>query len=839
MDIQGNQRGTKNLNPTLGGSCNYATYPSNSHDFGAMGFVVCYSEYGTVDAIVPFRGYKTYIQDIAPSEDDNFIAVSGYFSRFIEDGPYIWDSLESENVLRGGPTGAPAGITNANYYNQHSSEYPWISGGSSTIGSGDWIYGSYDPPITGNLGIGFDVDVSLENATWFSFNYNDAAPDNQTALLRSLVTGNVIKIYHGITSTSYLIESIESIYGDIGLKYYVKYSAGAKGTFPQSIGDTCSFEFLDYAAGVFPSVKLLRSRSSYWTTNAILCNSPFVAKIGRDLGNTTSFTGLGVNSDYLSDIRKSYRGLGFRHFPAKYMSKSIDVKDTKVDITKYSINLALKSGVNIAANRSVIKTADVSTLKNLWKRTSDGYYTDEKILGISYPISLLTWSQDSVISYVRLLSDDLSLAATVNSTTSQIGSITSSFKYLGSTKSMHNDSSTIITGTSNRSFTMGGINFSGIEGTYKQFYLIVDGSGLGITGGFLDAKTGSAYLPRVTNNQSMYYITSEFGASGGYFGTNFIADASTGTYFLTSGITEQGVSKSFIKTFIDLPSPSTVIQGVSLAGPEQYCITYKRIGMDASPYWYVLKTNLDGTILSTVNFGDANINTFTSTTDDDGNIFMSGYYYNYDNPVDGNSYIYLPNDSGFSLVSKRYKPELGINLGQIISRSGSGAWTWCDVHSTDSGMQIPLMSTVIFNNYASNIYGKKNNKWILTNSITGEELLNVKNTPYFIYTFTAPGNYTIYNSVEDGAGNVYIQAKPGYIEVVNHKQKNPDDKRPDFVNSFDYGQPEVFPGRDYQVHKLAKDLAEEQASILRGEIVPFGSGFTVYHNPDATFRQDG
>jgi PKD repeat protein len=177
-------------------------------------------------------------------------------------------------------------------------------------------------------------------------------------------------------------------------------------------------------------------------------------------------------------------------------------------------------------------------------------------------------------------------------------------------------------------------------------------------------------------------------------------------------------------------------------------------------------------------------------------------------------------------------------MGQIISRPGSGAWTWCDVHSTDKGMQIPLMTTVVFNNYASNLYGKKNNKWILSNSVTGEELLNVKNTPYFIYTFTAPGNYTISNSVEDAAGNVYVQSNPGYIEVVNHKQKNPDDRNPDFVDSFDYGQPEAFPGRDYQARKLAKDLAADQASILNDEIVPFGVGFTVYHNPDATFRQD-
>jgi hypothetical protein len=835
-DYNGNPISLKNLNPTLGGNIDYGTYPSNSHDYGAMGFVVTFSEYGTVDAIIPFRGYRTYVQDIAPSEDENFIAVSGYFSRFIENGPYIWDSLETENALRGGPTGAPAGLTNNNYYTSHSSDFPWCNS-TSTIGSGTWQYTTTVPPISTGFNVNFQNNQNFEEVVSFSFNYNDIF-GNQTSQLQSFVTGNVLNVTYGAVNASYIINSVENIETLSGLIYNVTYASGATGPFTPTPGSNYNFLFYDTKSGVFPAVKGLRSRAQYWNTNQIICNSPFVAKIGRDLGNTTSFTGLGQNSDFTSDVRKSYRGLGFRHFPAKYMSKRTDLKNSKVDITKYSINLALSSFVNLSVNRSVIKTADVSTLKNLWKRTNDGFYTSEKILGTTYPISQ-TWSGDSVMSYVRLSSDDLSLMATTNSQTYQIGSLTSSTKNLSIAKSMHNDSSTIITGNSNRSFSMAGIDFfNGTQGTYNQFYILIDGKGLGITGGYVNGKSGSSYLPKATNDQSVYYVTTEFGASGSYFGNNFIAESATGSYFLTSTITEQGTPKTFYKTFVGRPSISTFLDDVELSGDDQYLITYKTIGSTNPPFYNMLKTDLTGVPLASINFGGANLNCFTSTTDPDGNIFMSGYYYRTDG-FDYDGYIYLSNDSGFSLLSKRHKADLGLNMGQIISRPGSGAWTWCDVHSTNSGMQIPLMTTVVFNNYASNIYGKKNNKWILSDSVTGEEILNVKNTPYFIYTFTAPGNYTIYNSVEDAAGNVYVQTNPGYIEVINHKQKNPNDKRPDFVNSFDYGQPEVFPGRDYQVHKLAKDMEQEQASILKGEAVPFGAGFTVYHNPDATFRQDG
>jgi len=837
-DYNGNPASLKNLNPTLGGKTDTVNAGSSSLDSGTMGFVVCYNEYGSVDSIIPFRGHRTFVQDIAPSEDGNFISVSGYFTRFIEDGPYIWDSLETENVLRGGPTGAPAGLTNINYYNEYASEFPWASS-NSVIGNGSWEFGTTYPPITAGFCITQSPNQTFEDVTSITFNYIDTN-GNQTSQLQNLVTGNVINITSVIGGVSYIIESIETLVGLSGLKFNVSHASGATGPFIQTIGDVSDFLFYSTKTGVFPSVGYLNTRTQYWDTNQIICNSPFVAKIGRDLGNTTSFTGLGINSDYLSDIRKSYRGLGFRHFPAKYESKRTDVKETKIDVTKYSINLTIKSYINLTASRPAIKTADVSTLKNLWRRNSDGYYTSEKILGVPYNISQ-TWSGDSVLSYVRLSSDDLSLMTTSDSTTYEIGSSTSSIKNISSTKSMHNDSSTLISGNSNRSFNMCGVDFISTEGTYNQFYLIVDNAGIGLTGGYLGGKTGSSYLPRVSNNQSMYYITTEFGGSGSYLGNNFVADSSTGTYFLTSGITEQGTQKTFYSTFIDKSSSLLYLDSVVLSGNDQYYISYR--GLDISPtfmvtpYRHVIKTDMNGVILDDINFGGIDPQTFTLCSDSDGNLFMSGYYTT-SSDVAGDGYIYLDPNTGFSLLSKKYKSELGLNMGQIISRPGSGAWTWCDVHSTDSGMKIPLMTTVVFNNYASNIYGKQNNKWILSNSVTGDEILNVKDTPYFIYTFTAPGNYTIYNSVEDAAGNVYMQTNPGYIEVINHKQKNPDDRRPDFVNSFDYGEPEVFPGRDYQVHKLSKDLAEEQAAILRDGIIPFGSGFTVYNNPDATFRED-
>jgi PKD repeat protein len=146
---------------------------------------------------------------------------------------------------------------------------------------------------------------------------------------------------------------------------------------------------------------------------------------------------------------------------------------------------------------------------------------------------------------------------------------------------------------------------------------------------------------------------------------------------------------------------------------------------------------------------------------------------------------------------------------------------------------------VVFNNYGSNIYGKQNNVWSLTDAKTGQEILNVKSTPYFIYTFTDPGYYTIYNMVEDSWGNVYEISKPGFIEIVDHKVKRPDDRRPDFVDSNDYGYPQLpFSTRGYEFMRLSKDLAEQEAEILIANTTQFGSAVVIPGNPDSTFDSE-
>lgn len=833
------------LNPTIGGSTDVSVDDYSSLDNGKLGFIVSYNEKGNVDSILPFRGYKTEIQDLSASPEGDFIIATGVFDRFIESGPYVWDSKEGEVVLRGGPTGAPSGVTTRNIQGLTSGTYPWIYQ-SLIIVNEDW---EYLPGDFGQTSTKFDLEFNgsseWKNIYQIYVNYDNLSSNVSTDMDQLVTANSIILDNYNSAYAIYRINSISTLPNNpTGLLFNVTYSdfqaSGAtSGAFSQLSGDTFSIQFYDSSINSYPLVTDLVSRSIVWNANDYISNSIFVAKIGSDMGNTFTFTDLAATGDYNRNIRSSYRGLSFRNFPGKYFLDSTlgDIKRSKVDVINYYVNLGLSSTPYFTPSSS---TADLSTLKNEWIRTSDYPSAPNLILGSTTDISQ-NWTYDSMLSYVRLSVNDLELisASTSESIYPGVGP-TSADRFVNSAKSLADGNSLLITGISNRNFNFGGIGITGTSDTYTPFYEILSSDGLGVTGGFLNGTTGSNSYPVASKDESAYYITSVFGTAGTYFGNNLSSGLTAGTNFLTAKITDQGTTLESFNNYINLDPNGISLENSCPLPNDNYLINYRETTGATSYSIGLLKTNrlnknldLQKIEINEENPVDLNVS-LVSTVDYHGNIFISGFNYG----VTGSGFISINQNTGFSFLSEQYVPELGINLGNIISRSGAGTWTWCDVHSTDKGMQIPLLSTVIFNNYASDIYGKQNNKWILSNSQTSEEILNVKSTPYFIFTFSETGNYTIYNQVEDSFGNVYAVTKPGFIEVVNHKVKKPEDTNPNYVDSFDYGYPEPFTGRDSQAMKLSKDLAESQIKIMEGNNPPIGTGLVIPNNPDSTFRED-
>jgi hypothetical protein len=794
----------------------------NSENNGKTGFIVAYSERGKVESILPFKGFSTEIQSICSSEDGLYIYASGIFNRFIEIGEFIWGAYGSP-ITTGGATGAPVGVTNPNVPGATSGAYPGIGVPAFgtmvlnrpwrvSVGSGDSVGNIYcDFAFTGfPAGTG----GSYNNVNLVYLNFIDALGANQSSNINSRLTGQTLSIVEGGNTAYYRIDQIYRDSNSYGIR--TTYQSGATAAFPYTNGTSITIQISQYTPSVYPYT--IANAGTKPDSKAI-----FVAKIGRDLGDISSFSG--ITGDYNSSIQKSYRINSFRHFVPTSTYPG-GTAYTSVDSSKYHVNLAITHEASTPVT--------FNTLKNAWDRNDD-LSTSPSIIGDS--------SENIFGSYVKLDCDNLALSDVSNST-----GTTGGF-YIDEIKSSNNESGVLLTGQTKGDFSMFGMELfhpSSSDYSSYPFYIIAGPTGNGITGGIINigGTSANSNINKIhsAKDNSGYYVNTVIGdygqgLTGSYFGNQIVLGSTGENYLYTAEITDQGTVKNIFSNKTGVLDREMDILYFDKLDNDQFITSYSINTPGLTGYNIaLLKTNNAGKNLDLENLGLFN-GDITFTKDSGSNLFSSGI--NTSGTTGGTgSLVYVGATGGFATLIEQYKPELGINLGNIISRPGSGAWTWCDVHSTDNYMEIPLLSTVVFNNYASNIYGKKNNKWILSNSETKDELLNIKGSPYFIYTFVDPGYYTIYNQVEDSAGNIYEVSKPGFIKVINHKDKRPDDLRPDFVDSSDYGYPNPpFLARDYQAMRLGKDLMYQEMEILQSNRGQFGSAIVIPNNPDSTFNK--
>lgn len=808
----------------IGPSLNSNTLSSyNTQNNGKTGFIVSYSESGKVESILPFKGFSTEIQSLCSSEDGLYLYASGTFDKFIEVGEFVWSAYEN---LSGptGATGSPIGVTNSMVPGATSGSYAGIgvpSNGTISLSSAwDISVGSTDAVGSGGcdfefngITAGYGGNYDVINKIYL--NFIDSGSVNRYSTISTILTGQTIRISEGSSTAYYRINQIYRDTDSFGIG--VTYQSGSTGSVPYTNGTSMAVSSYDRYSTVYPYT--LYNGNSQLNSKAI-----FVAKIGRDLGDISSFAG--ITGDYNNSIQKAYRINSFRHFvPASTYPGGTAY--TSIDSSKYHVN------ISITHEASTPVTFD--TLKNAWDRNDD-LSTSPSTIGNS--------SENIFGSYVKLDCDNLALSNVVNST-----GTTGGF-YIEEIKSSNNESGVLITGQTKGNFSMFGLNiFHPSPSDYSSypFYILAGATGNGITGGIINIG-GTSANPNINKihsakDNSGYYVNTVIGdygqgLTGSYFSNQIVLGSTGENYLYTAEITDQGTVKNIFSNKTGILDREMEILYFDKLDDNQFISSYKVNTPGLTGYNVaLLKTNNSGKNLDLENLGlfEGDI---TFTKDSGSNLFSSGI--NTSGTTGGTgSLVYVGATGGFATLIEQYKPELGINLGNIISRPGSGAWTWCDVHSTDNYMEIPLLSTVVFNNYASNIYGKKNNKWILSNSETKDELLNIKGSPYFIYTFVDPGYYTIYNQVEDSAGNIYEVSNPGFIKVINHKDKRPDDVRPDFVDSSDYGYPNPpFPARDYKAMRLGKDLMYQEMEILQANKGQFGSAIVIPNNPDSTFNKE-
>jgi hypothetical protein len=213
---------------------------------------------------------------------------------------------------------------------------------------------------------------------------------------------------------------------------------------------------------------------------------------------------------------------------------------------------------------------------------------------------------------------------------------------------------------------------------------------------------------------------------------------------------------------------------------------------------YLSKFDKDGTLVDIVTAGGLMTDTGSDLIlDKEENIYVTGYF---SGPVDFSPYIVASphtssNDAFIGKIPKK-RFEAGNKIGAVQSWLGSHSWSWREESFYKTEFEIPLASTIFINPINSLIPGKKNHIWTLKDAFTGEVIVKVRKTPYFIWTFTNPGFYTISCDLEDANGNLYSAQHEGKIRVIDHKNPEAGDLIPEIVTSDDYLSRTIYDNRD-------------------------------------------
>jgi len=204
---------------------------------------------------------------------------------------------------------------------------------------------------------------------------------------------------------------------------------------------------------------------------------------------------------------------------------------------------------------------------------------------------------------------------------------------------------------------------------------------------------------------------------------------------------------------------------------------------------YLVKFNKSGLLVDVVTAGgNLEDEGLSLVLDVEENIYITGYF---EGNADFSPWVVASPPGGNNMNAfigkipkQRFHP--GLSIGGVQSWLGSHSWSWREEIFYKEEFEIPLASTIFINPIDSLIPGKKEHLWTLTDTETGAVIAKIRKTPYFIWTFTNPGFYSIACSLQDANGNLYETQHKGKIRVIDHKTPFAGDLIPDIVNPEDY-----------------------------------------------------
>lgn len=545
----------------------------------------------------------------------------------------------------------------------------------------------------------------------------------------------------------------------------------------------------------------------------------FILEVDSSIGGEFSYGGIDFST---SNAQREYKVKNFRYFPSTY--------STSFPFGGLVASTALKlypSKNDVSLVFSYF--GDLDTLKNKWGRNDDLLSTDEYISSSSSNFAgfWISLGKQFELLKTRYIVDN-------------------NYDVFFRTISSSPDSNYYLLGgvTESTSLNIGGKEISGgAIGQRNPFYFISDYYFNIIGGNIINSGTLSPVGYEITSSEynGSFYIGSP------YAGTGSVSTYSYSTFddelpgVSTVKMTHSGEIQK-VDSFDLFPAGS--LSNVFLTSmnitPEGYRYYGSSVFGASEYYMTVSKTPDAGFVSDYIQIeSESGTNTIFTDFDDLGNVFISGSARLSATgpekfPIEPLSGITKP----YTGIIPQYLFKPGKDMGNIVSRAGIGAFKWYDVHNTENGeLVIPPMTTVFFSNNGSLLFGKNENRWVLSDDKTGEIILDVKQIPYFIYTFNNTGRYTIVNSVEDSIGNLYEKSIPGMIRVENASVPKEDDANPEFVNSADYGYPNPGPSQESYPNRISKELLKEQKELMDAykKKSETGSGLLLDDDSNQTF----
>jgi hypothetical protein len=565
----------------------------------------------------------------------------------------------------------------------------------------------------------------------------------------------------------------------------------------------------------------------------------FLAEIDFELGDSVSYGDIDFSTETTASkfCLKNFRtfpGANSIYDPAGHPAGTFPTAIRKSDLSISQNSIRFTTNI----------TGGISTLKNDYDNSNDMPGAPEFLFSSYYNSSYTSSGLLVELNPDFYLKTGAVIGMTGGGSLDNITSLPNGLTY-------------VLSGTANDNVNFGNLGLTHATGGFSYPWLIASNyDNLGITGSFLiNSSNGDSNYTTWQNTSGSFassdvlYTTMLYTGNAtlqNYNSGSLVAEGASGSVNAAIFSVSPGGKIALESNFEILPSPyefaynATIsdVNGIRSNNSYYLAVNYEFTPGITGDGNVIIKRSVSGTYVDEFSTFPSNPNSGTQTplklaVAENLNVFLAG----------GNSGITgptgLPYPAGnLSFVSllESYKAPQGIDLGNIISRAGSGAWTWVDVHNSSNDLYIPMLSTVFFSNYDSSIFGKQNNRWVLTNAKTNEVLLDVKFTPYFIYTFTESGYYSLFNSVEDSFGNVYEITKPAFIKVVNQSIPAANDPNPLLVNSADYGYAPAGRGFENEAEKLEKDMLEQQILIRAQNTQPFASGLVLNNDSNSTFR---